>query len=79
MARKSRKPANVNRNGIAIARGDRHRTSTVCRRKDVYRSREQADSYAIFFRSSLGTREPLHSYRCPGCAGWHLTKSIVKE
>jgi hypothetical protein len=76
MARKTPKPAGVNRNGIRIARGARHQPSAVCLRKDVYRSREQAESYAIFFRSSLGTRELLRSYRCPGCGGWHLTKRV---
>jgi hypothetical protein len=74
MARRTKRPANVNRNGILIARGDRHRVAPSCLRKDVYRSREQAESYAIFFRSALGRREPLRPYECPGCGGWHLTK-----
>ena len=74
MARKTRKPANVNRHGIRIAGGDRHRGSPACSRKDVYRSREQAEAYAVFFRNGLGVCEPLRSYWCPGCGGWHLTK-----
>jgi hypothetical protein len=77
MAQKTRKPAGINRNGIRIARPDRHRTSGACGQKDLYRSREQADAHAVYFRL-LGTREVLRSYPCPGCGGWHLTKQDAK-
>ena len=75
MARRSPRPANVNRHGIRIARGDRDHATPTCRRKDVYRSREQAEGYAVFFRSGLGRLPTLRPYWCAGCGGWHLTKS----
>jgi len=78
MAQKAQKPADVNRNGIRIARSDRHRTPVACAQKDLYRSREQADAHAVYFRAALGTREALRSYCCPHCGGWHLTKRDAK-
>ena len=75
MARKTLKPAGVNRHGIRIARTDRNRATPVCNRKDLYKTREQAEAYSIFFRARVGVREALRPYRCPGCSGWHLTKS----
>jgi len=74
MARKTLKPAGVNRHGIRIARPNRNRVTPVCDRKDLYVTREQAEGYAIFFRARVGVRETLRPYRCPGCAAWHLTK-----
>jgi hypothetical protein len=74
MARKKAKPPNLNRNGIRIAPPVRQPAEVICQTKDLYRSRGEADAHALFFRSQLGTREPLRSYRCPACEAWHLTK-----
>jgi len=77
MARRAARPAGVNRNGIRIARPDRLRADGACGRKDLYRTRDEAQAYAVYFRTRLGTPEPLRSYRCPGCGSWHLTKQLA--
>jgi hypothetical protein len=63
-----------NRNGIPIAPSKGREYEAVCLRKDIYRTRGDAEAYALFFRTQLGGFEQLKAYRCPTCESWHLTK-----
>ena len=42
----------------------------MCLRKRRHESKEEAAEAVAHSRASM----PLRTYRCPHCAGWHLTK-----
>lgn len=56
----------VNKHGIPVASAHRLKRVHACN-KDLYRTRNEAESWAIYFRYLRGER--CYSYQCQLCGG----------